>query len=394
MPWMNLKMPSKEEVEWFRALARVEEQRSELRKKVSQSLALRTAQIKYLINRGLQSRWNEWTRVAATHPLFPPMQENKVIDYALRAHALFQPTIYQEWLGKASRLSPQEQQAFVAWLSEWEEVLDEMRRMTVQNLSSMPEEKIAEELARIQQWDDERQAEKKKEIACMRAAQSCRESAADTMTDINAMEQAHAFIPIRRGVEALHEWQAQKQSLEQEWMRNWEAIQPIMEILSNETLLLEKMELSAIQLLQNYVKNPWQARARDAHASGLKMLMEVAMHEVKKNEWPLPTAQMHEYARRLEKTREGKFFEYYFWKANEVESNGQVVRKELDSNPEYRKWLLLRAKVAQAEEQARRWEEDALVASTRHAQLERQITEKIHAINAAIPEKWKWKIAE
>lgn len=382
-----------EEVSLHEALARIEQTRAESREAALKLMALRMAAQKYLWNTALRKNWGTFMDTPHAKTLIPGTNTTAWVEYARNGMDLFATRIEPVWQRHVARLSEREKMDYVAWSNEWKQNLEELRRIWAQRIESAWSEKAHALLDEVLRED---MLEKKMTTNAQHARKEfyrMQAEAVEAGAALLTFESDEQFTETRMLIEELDLRIQEKHALEKRWKEEWEAIAPIFEIISNEPSALQNMELAQVQLLANYVKNPAQARLRDPHATVLKRLIELALQEVEKNEWPLPTAQMQEYARRLKHAQQEKFFEHTFWKGNELEVETQQLQKALQERESYREWVALRTKEARAKQEEEKWKQAWEQAEAQAALQRKRLQQAVMECNAFLSFHVKWQLA-
>ncbi|QQR92827.1 MAG: hypothetical protein IPJ89_01115 [Candidatus Iainarchaeum archaeon] len=382
-----------EEIPLHEAIARIQLARNESRETALKLMALRMASQKYLWNTAQRKNWTSFMDATQAKALIPSVNTTAWVDYARTGMDFFTTHVEPLWQRHIARMSERDKMEYVAWSNEWKQNLEELRRIWAQRIESAWSERAHALLEEVVREDE---AEKRIALAAQHARKEfyrTQDIAASANAELIEFESDESFNETKRLIEMQDACVEEKQTLERRWKEEWDAIAPILEILSNETQALQQMEMAQVQLLANYVKNPAQARARDPHATALKRLIELALHEVEKNEWPLPTAQMQEYERRLRHALHEKFFERTFWKGNELEVESQQLQKALQEKESYRRWIAMRTTLAQAKQEEEKWKH-AWQENEAHSALQRKrLQQATAALNALLSLHTKWQLA-
>ena len=383
-----------EELSLHEARERIQLAREESREAALKLMALRMASQKYLWNLAQKKNWNRFMDASQAKAIVPDTNTKAWVDYARDGMDFFITHVEPLWQRHIARASEREKLEYFEWISEWKQNLEELRRIWAQRIESSWSERAHVAVEEVLREED---AENKIVSASQHARKEFyRAQEIATEANANLLEfQTHAsFAETRRLIEMMDVCMSEKQSLERRWKEEWDAVAPVLEILSNEAPALQRMEMSHIQMLATYVRNPTQGRARDPHAAVLKGLLELALQEVEKNEWPLPTAQMQEYERRLRRALQEKFFEHTFWKGNELEVESQQLQKGLQEKEGYRKWIALRSAVAQAAQEEEKWKHAWQESEAQAALQKKRLHQSIAALNSILSLHTKWQIMQ
>ncbi len=381
-----------EEITVREAMTRIESAREQDRESALKLMALRMASQKYLWGLAQKKGWTRFVDESQHKILFPGTSSQHWIDYARNGMDFFSQHVEPQWNRGTTRMNEQEKISFMEWTTEWKQNLEELHRVWAQRIESAWSERAHGALEKLQQ---EYESENKLKSAAQHARREfyrTQEAATDAASQLAAFESDPQFMQTRRLIEMRDACMNEKQTLEQQWKEEWEAVAPILEILSNEAMTVQEMERSHVQMLTNYVKNPVQARARDPHAAVLKRLIELALHEVEKNEWPLPTAQMQEYERRLRHALQEKFFERMFWKGNELEVESQQLQKELQGREDYRKWISLRSIAMQSKKEEENWNQAWHEGEAQAALQHKRAQHAVEELNSILAARAHWQV--
>jgi hypothetical protein len=381
-----------EEITVREAMTRIESAREQDRESALKLMALRMASQKYLWGLAQKNGWTRFVDESQHKVLFPGTSSQHWIDYACNGMDFFSQRVEPLWKRGMARMSEQEKVSFVEWTTEWKQNLEELHRVWAQRIESAWSERahgILEKL--LQEYESENKLTNSTQNA-RREFYRAQEDAAAATGQLATFESDNEFVQTRRLIEMRDACMNEKHALEQQWKEEWGLIAPIFEILSNEATTVQEMELSHVQMLTNYVKNPVHARARDPHAAVLKRLIELTLHEVEKNEWPLPTAQMQEYDRRLRKALQEKFFERMFWKSNELEVESQQLQKELQGKESYRQWVSLRSMAIQAKQEEEKWSKLWREGEAQTALQRKRVQQAAEELNTIIATRAHWRV--
>ncbi len=276
--------------------------------KVIQSLALRAAQLKYVISCLTKhaQRVGDDDLAQGLEKYSPPMSEQKLLAYA--------NTMHHEWTQKAVPLlqkkwgeNPPEK--ICVWIQEAEDVLVDMRRITAQNLSKHPALKphqLAESAAAEMNGLDE----------ATHAKDAFETNLLAWKNELDAAERARDELVMRKGFDSFSRLEESFQHLTREktartnaWLNVWGDVQPCLEYLNEHSEKFSEMENAQMRILQWYLASPLNAIQRDVHGAGIVMLLRFAVEALLEMSDSKKTQTIRE---TLEKALEEESFVAYF----------------------------------------------------------------------------------
>ena len=270
---------SGQKISFAEARAFFEERLSKDQGKVVQSLALRAAQVKHVVTRlarhAEQMGDAELAQLLEKH--LPPMSEQKLLKYAAHTHQEWSekivPLLQRRW---GENVPPQIQ----GWLAEADEVLIDMRRITVQGLSKHPAVKPNELAEMIAELFVQRNQMAVARQSAERDAQLWENALMSAQQSLELLSQHRGFDTFMRLQESFHKLTQEKTARTQAWLETWERVRPCLEYLNEHVPRFQEMENAQMRMLQWYLANPLNAVQRDVHGAGLVMLLRMAVESL------------------------------------------------------------------------------------------------------------------
>lgn len=367
-----------QKISFAEARAFFEERLAKDQGKVVQSLALRAAQVKHVVSRlakhAEQMGDAELAHVLESH--LPPMSEQKLLKYAAHTH--------QEWTEKIVPLLQRRwgenlPSSIQNWLTEAEEVLIDMRRITVQGLSKHPAVKpneLAENMA--DQMILRRQMMVARQSA-ERDAQLWENALVSAQQSLELLSQHRGFDTFTRLQESFHKLTQEKTARTHAWLETWSVVRPCLEYLNEHAPRFSEMENAQMRMLQWYLANPLNAVQRDVHGAGLVMLLRVAVDslpEISNQE------KREEISSVLENALQEESFVLFFEQLIQLD---EAIRWNVNAYQEHELFSVkvgLESKIAEAQ----RGIEESLRVAAEHLQAEEAISHVIEKLQKELNE--------
>ncbi len=359
--------------------------------KVMQSLALRVAQAKYVLV--CLGKKGEIFRIESGHRLFPPRAPAALMEYAQHALKWYEEQTKTVWEKAVQRIPFPAREETESFIREWESVLEEMRRMVMQNWvhSDMNEslqsviqlEQAVRVLGEMERPFSEIQFREK----------VAREELKQLEEQRRRVEISDAYDTVRKLTHSRNQLNAQKEELEKQWMEAWNRVAVVFEIMENEPAALDRLTHAQQEWLHTYVKNPLGARARDAHAHGLKVLVQLALEEVKRNIWPLPVQQMKYFENNLQHEMDSRFFEAFFWQNNQLDSTLMTNQKMVTQHPLHRSMQEWNEQLRQREQLLQETQAQLQQMQKNILKQREIVKQELQLINPVLQSHWNWVIS-
>lgn len=296
--------------------------------KVTQSVALRGAQVTYVLNR-LRERFPEWSEAWKT--IAPPKSgENRWIEYGLHAHDTF--TQLREQLEKTPHAPNAE---FRAWVEELDNVLLDIRRIIVQNLSKHPALRPHNLVSRLIEIEQERE-QKELDLRLIQAQwNETHESIQHLSDERDQMKRAPEYYSWSRLEESFAFLTREKQQLNEEWVQIWKEVSPIFQQISDRAEISEKLENAQHRMLQLYLSSPLTTREKDANGRGLVMICSLAVDALEGKAKGKKKKEDEAARETLLRALESPIFVHYAEHVSAINQNLMFNRKERDAHPLY-----------------------------------------------------------
>ncbi len=319
-------------IEITEALSHAENSLDHDRVEVVKQVALRAAQIKYVI-----SRLREWTpvqeNVSLTHALdqlIPPMNDDMLLAFALNAPESFTQGI-QPLLEQALHQYPNE--SAEKGVRELEDALNGARRTVLQNLSKHPAMKPFRLLRELKSYAEGYQKVVNESQERLKKVEIARNEKRRVEEEWTQLSTSLGFDTVTRLLSSQHEMIEKKKRLSHEWLRVWKSVEPVLQNLQEKSERFRQMENAQARTLQLYLANPISARARDPHGAGLLMLIRLSVESLEQEGSDLSDVERMESRDALLECLQNAFFSEYFTYSEELDHTLEQNRRALDELP-------------------------------------------------------------
>lgn len=256
-----------------RALA--EQKLDKDRSRVIQSVGLRLAQIKHVINQlrkqTIVAQHPEWD--ARLIEMNPPNSDDWVLEYALNTHEYF--------LQKVVPFSARVQDSHIKqWVLELEELLADIRRIVVQNLSKHSAMKPYRVLGNLQNETERSESLRKEWEACAYEYETLQREWQRIQGEKQNAQEHSSFDTITRLEQSREKMMAEKKAILEQWTHNWKKVEPTFTRLMEKSKTFEQLENAQLRILQLYLANPISARMKDPRGAGFLMLLRLAVDAI------------------------------------------------------------------------------------------------------------------
>ncbi len=295
----------------------------------------------------------EWSEKCES--FLPPRVENKVVDFARetfpRAQTHFFPLLKK---AIALRATPSDSATLDSLVHEWEGHL-QSTHTKVMAFHSTREQRTALSLLHahrsLRQKISQTQLEKRK---VAREMDDYATRAHEQKKNILEMENNPFFTPVRELILNHARMEGQKKALEEAWMETWSRLAPALEAVVSNPTWSQKLENVQLQLAHVYLKNPQQARSRDAHASGIIAILSRVEETVRDSSESILDMSAEEIETRVHEARLSNVLTDFFWSNNACDAETQQILKELHALPAYTDWEARHHKLRESEKNAER----------------------------------------
>lgn len=320
------------------------------RVEVVRQVALRAAQIKYVI-----SRLRTWPVVAeneslaqALERMIPPMNDDMLLAFALNAPESFAQHI-QPVLEREFQAHPDEHAE--KWVHELEDALNGARRTVLQNLSKHPAMKPFRLLRELKEHVEEYQKVEYESQERLKKVEMARNEKRMVEDEWTSLSDSQGFDTITRLLESQQEMIEKKRRLSQEWLRVWKSVEPVLQNLQEKSARFRQMENAQARTLQLYLANPISARAKDPHGAGLLMLIRLSVESLEQEGSDLSDVERMESRDALLECLQNPLFSDYFTYSDELDHALEQNRLALDQMPLNARRLSVEHRVASANQE-------------------------------------------
>jgi hypothetical protein len=305
-------------------------------KKVAHAVALQSAKVKYAVNQLqiLTMYQSESWVDSMVKELTPPMQEEKLLQYAQTANQTFE----KKWsflLDKLAEKNAKNSGKIKEYKKEIEETLENIRRMVVQNLSHHPANKPLILLEELDQTYLNQRDIKNESVRIRQQISDLQNQISLLQEQIESLKQTPDYETVLKLAQSRESLLQKKKALETKWNASWEKISSVFYLLQEKTKTFEKMENAQMRWLQLYLANPLRARVRDPSGQALFMLLNLAAEALGEDDSKLSKEETERSRKTLIATLENNDLEDFFWKSNKLEVALNANAKEYFQHPLY-----------------------------------------------------------
>ncbi len=254
------------------ALQKAEEWLKKDHERVTKLLALKGAQIKYVLHKLGETRVEN----EEMEKLVPPFHdEDALVQYGMNTYDYFVQTLRPQ-MEEETNANTHE------WMNELENAFLEMRRIVMQSLSKHPALRPYNYLTSLNQKMQEHESRVQTRARTQNEIMRFNRELIQTQAELNEMKEDQAYDTLKRLNETREKLGEEKRVLNDMWLSTWNELSKVFQRLANHEKISGEWENAQHRMVHLYLVNTLVTRDKDPHGKGLVMILQLAVNALEK----------------------------------------------------------------------------------------------------------------